>query len=77
MIRTGRGHACAHSSLQNAAGDRRKNLRVNFTITNLLNKQPPIVGGTIGTTAYNSGNTFPAFYDPVGRYFTLGATMQF
>jgi hypothetical protein len=31
---------------------------------------------TIGTTAYNSGNTFPAFYDPLGRYFTLGATMQ-
>jgi iron complex outermembrane receptor protein len=46
-------------------------------ITNLLNKKPPIVGNTIGTTAYNSGNTFPAFYDPVGRYFTLAATVQF
>jgi iron complex outermembrane receptor protein len=54
-----------------------KNLQVNLTVTNLLNKQPPIVGSTIGTTAYNSGNTFPAFYDPVGRYFTLGAAMQF
>jgi iron complex outermembrane receptor protein len=54
-----------------------KNLRVNFTITNLMNKKPPIVGNTIGTTAYNSGNTFPALYDPVGRYFTLAATLQF
>jgi outer membrane receptor protein involved in Fe transport len=53
------------------------NLRVNFTITNLMNKKPPIVGNTIGTTAYDSGNTFPALYDPVGRYFTLAATVKF
>jgi outer membrane receptor protein involved in Fe transport len=53
-----------------------KNVRLNFTITNLMDKKPPIVGSTIGTTAYNSGNTFPAFYDPVGRYFTLAATVQ-
>jgi outer membrane receptor protein involved in Fe transport len=50
---------------------------LNFTVTNVANKRPPIVGGTIGTTAYNSGNTFPAFYDPVGRYFTLSATARF
>jgi iron complex outermembrane recepter protein len=52
-------------------------LRVNFTINNLMNKQPPIVGSTIGSTAYNSGNTFPSFYDTVGRYFTLAVALHF
>lgn len=60
-----------------AAWQATKQLRVNLTVTNVADKKPPIVGGTIGTTAYDSGNTFPAFYDPVGRYVSLSASLRF
>ncbi|WP_404712650.1 TonB-dependent receptor domain-containing protein [Sphingomonas sp. MMS24-J13] len=53
------------------------NLDVTLTVTNLFDKDPPIVGGTIGTTSYNSGNTFPSTYDPLGRRFALGARLKF
>jgi outer membrane receptor protein involved in Fe transport len=53
------------------------NLDVTLTVTNLFDKNPPIVGGTIGTTAYNSGNTYPSTYDPLGRRFALGARLKF
>lgn len=52
-------------------------LRLNISVNNVANKRPPIVGGTIGTTTTNSGNTFPQYYDAVGRYVTFGATLKF
>ena len=54
-----------------------KNLRFNISVNNAANKKPPIVGGTIGTTAMNSGNTFPQSYDALGRYITVGANLKF
>ncbi|MET0856074.1 MAG: TonB-dependent receptor [Telluria sp.] len=54
-----------------------KNLRLNVSVNNLANKKPPIVGGTIGSTGTNSGNTFPQNYDAVGRYITFGASLTF
>jgi iron complex outermembrane receptor protein len=54
-----------------------KNIRINLSIKNATDKKPPIVGGTIGGTGPNSGNTFPQTYDAVGRYFTVGATVKF
>ncbi len=54
-----------------------KNLRFNLSINNAANKKPPIVGGTIGTTAMDSGNTFPQSYDAIGRYITFGASVKF
>lgn len=54
-----------------------KNLKLRLSVTNLFDKQPPEVGSTIGTTTTNSGNTFPAWYDVVGRYYTVGATLKF
>ncbi|NVM76416.1 outer membrane receptor protein involved in Fe transport [Duganella sp. SG902] len=54
-----------------------KNLRFNVSVNNLANKKPPIVGGTIATTAMDSGNTFPQSYDAVGRYITFGASLKF
>lgn len=53
------------------------NLDFTVTVTNLLNKQPPIVGGTIGATSFNSGNTYPSTYDAIGRRFQFGARMKF
>lgn len=52
-------------------------LRLNFTVNNLLDKEAPFVGNTIGTTSTNSGNTFPQSYDVIGRYWTLGMNYKF
>jgi outer membrane receptor protein involved in Fe transport len=54
-----------------------KNLKLKVSVANLFDKKPPFVGSTIGTTSTNSGNTFPSFYDVVGRYWTVGATLKF
>jgi hypothetical protein len=47
------------------------------SINNAANKKPPIVGGTIGTTTMDSGNTFPQSYDAIGRFITFGANLKF
>ena len=53
----------------------------NFTlialVQNLLDKDPPLVGNTIGTTTFNSGNTFPSTYDSGGRRFTVTGRVRF
>lgn len=51
-----------------------KNLKVALAVNNAFNRQPPIVGNTIGGTGPNSGNTFPLTYDVIGRRYT--ATLQ-
>jgi outer membrane receptor protein involved in Fe transport len=50
---------------------------LTFTVSNILDKKPPIVGNTAGSTSANSGNTFPATYDPLGRRFAAGARIKF
>ena len=54
-----------------------KNLEFTLTIDNLFDRQPPNVGSGVGGTAFNSGNTFPTIYDPIGRAFTMGARIKF
>lgn len=53
--------------------------QITFTLTvqNLFNTKPPIVGNTIGSTSYNSGNTYPSSYDALGRRFAVGARVKF
>lgn len=53
------------------------NIRLNLSISNLTDKDPPEVGNTIGTTTENSGNTFPQFYDAIGRFYTVGVNVSF
>lgn len=48
-----------------------------FTVLNLFDNKPPLVGNGIGSTAYNSGNTFPSTYDPLGRRFAVQANLKF
>ncbi len=50
---------------------------VRASIDNLFDRDPPVVGNEYGGTTENSGNTFPAVYDPIGRYFTVGVTARF
>ncbi len=53
------------------------NLTVTMTVQNLLDKKPPIVGNSIGSTTYNSGNTFPSSYDALGRRYAVSAKLKF
>ncbi|WP_339346907.1 TonB-dependent receptor [uncultured Sphingomonas sp.] len=53
------------------------NFDLTITVTNLLDKDPPIVGGTVGSTSFNSGNTYPSTYDALGRRFSVGARIKF
>ena len=61
-------------ALRASAGE---HLDLTFTVTNLLGKAPPIVGTGVGTTSFNSGNTYPSTYDALGRVFSVGATVKF
>jgi outer membrane receptor protein involved in Fe transport len=53
------------------------NLDLTMTVQNLLDKRPPIVGSTIGSTSFNSGNSFPSTYDSLGRRFAVSARLKF
>lgn len=61
----------------NLAWEATKNLRLSLSVNNAGDLQPPVVGNTIATTTTNSGNTFPQFYDVIGRQYTLGARLKF
>lgn len=54
-----------------------ENLSMIFTVTNLLDRQPPLVGASVGSTSYNSGNTFPSTYDTLGRRYTMQVNLKF
>ena len=54
-----------------------KNLRFSLAVNNAGDLDPPFLGANVGTTTTNSGNTFPQWYDVVGRAFSLGATLKF
>ncbi len=53
----------------------------NFTLIaamqNAFNKQPTIVGSTIGSTSFNSGNVYPSTYDAMGRRFAVEGRLKF
>src|SRR3989344_6879950 len=53
-----------------------ENLVFTLTVQNLLDKKPPIVGNTIGSTTYNSGNTFTSSYDALGRRYAVSAKLK-
>jgi iron complex outermembrane recepter protein len=52
-------------------------LTLTGTVANLLNKQPPLTGSSIGNVSYNSGNTYPSTYDTLGRRFSVTAKLKF
>jgi outer membrane receptor protein involved in Fe transport len=53
------------------------NFDLTLTVQNLLDKSPPIVGSTVGSTSFNSGNTYPSTYDALGRRLAVGARLKF
>jgi outer membrane receptor protein involved in Fe transport len=54
-----------------------ENVKINLAVTNLFDKQPPITGNSVGTVAFNAGNTYPSNYDPLGRRFNVGVNLRF
>jgi outer membrane receptor protein involved in Fe transport len=52
-------------------------MRFSMLVQNLFDRKAPDVGNTIGTTAFNSGNTFPSTYDPLGRRYTATIELRF
>jgi outer membrane receptor protein involved in Fe transport len=54
-----------------------ENLDFTITVQNLFDKKPPVVGSTLGSTSFNSGNTYPSTYDSLGRRFAIGARLHF
>lgn len=48
-----------------------------FGVQNLFDQRPPIVGSNIGATAFNSGNTYPSTYDPLGRRYAASVNLRF
>ena len=52
-------------------------ISVSLSVYNLFGEDPPVVGGEVGTTASNSGNTFPSSYDVLGTVFTAGVRLRF
>ena len=53
------------------------NFELTLSAMNLLDKDPPLVGSNIGSTTFNSGNTYPSTYDAVGRRYAAGVRLKF
>lgn len=51
--------------------------RLNAGVTNVLDKDPPVIGNDTGSTTFNSGNTYPGTYDVLGRVFSVGVSAKF
>lgn len=50
---------------------------VSFVVYNIFDEDPPVVGNEAGTTAANSGNTFPSMYDVLGTTWTASFNYRF
>ena len=53
------------------------NFSMSATVQNMLDRDPPVIGSSIGSTSFNSGNTYPSTYDALGRRFAVSAKLKF
>ena len=53
------------------------NIGLTLTAMNIFDRKPPVLGSTAGSTAYNSGNTYPSTYDALGRRFSAAVKVKF
>lgn len=53
------------------------NLTLTLSVQNLFNSQPKVVGNSLGSTSYNSGNVYPSTYDSLGRRYAIAAKLKF
>jgi iron complex outermembrane recepter protein len=52
-------------------------IQLTLTAFNIFNRKPPVLGAGAGSTAQNSGNTFPSTYDPLGRRYAASVNVRF
>lgn len=52
-------------------------MSVRFSVYNLTEEDPPVVGNEAADTRSNSGNTFPSVYEVLGRTYALGVHFRF
>jgi outer membrane receptor protein involved in Fe transport len=52
-------------------------MTVSAGIDNLTDEAPPVVGGEVGDTSSNGGNTFPSNYDVLGTMYKVGVRFRF
>jgi outer membrane receptor protein involved in Fe transport len=52
-------------------------LTLRASVTNMFEKEPPVVGNEAADTRSNSGNTFPSRYDTLGRVYSVGINVKF
>ncbi len=81
------GGACAGRDFQNikakdyfdvsARFEASDNMTFTFTVQNLLDLKPKVVGSNAGTTAFNSGNVFPSTFDALGRRYAAAVKFKF
>ncbi|MEO1170398.1 MAG: TonB-dependent receptor, partial [Pseudomonadota bacterium] len=59
----------------------RSNVSENFDVTlsvfNLLDRDPPSTSSFIGSSSFNSGDTYPTTYDTLGRSYSLTGRLRF
>jgi outer membrane receptor protein involved in Fe transport len=55
----------------------RKGLSLRLGVNNVLDKDPPIIGGSDFGSIFVNGNTYPQVYDTLGRYLFLNVTADF
>jgi iron complex outermembrane recepter protein len=53
------------------------NFELTVSAMNLFDKDPPTVGSNIGSTTFNSGNTYPSTYDALGRRYAASVRLKF
>jgi iron complex outermembrane receptor protein len=53
------------------------NFEFTAGVQNLLDKKPPNVSSYVGSSSYNSGNTYPTTYDAIGRRFQVTGRLRF
>jgi len=53
------------------------NAKISLSVNNVFDKTPPVVGNEIGSSYENAGNTFPQWYDALGRYMSFGVSFRF
>ena len=54
-----------------------ENTRLRFGVNNVLDKEPPIMDTNVQPGTLGNGNTYPQFYDALGRWIFIGATLDF
>ncbi len=54
-----------------------ENFDVTFSVFNLLDRDPPIISSYLGSSVFNSGNTYPSTFDVLGRRYQVTGRVRF